>query len=58
MSLDTTIKTFHHPRYEIIATGDVHDGEGEAADFLRRPAGRLDPERQGNELARPLPPRG
>jgi steroid delta-isomerase-like uncharacterized protein len=24
---DTTIDTFHHPRYEIIATGDVHDGE-------------------------------
>ena len=24
---DTTIDTFGHPRYEIIATGDVHDGE-------------------------------
>ncbi len=24
---DTTIATFSHPRYEIIATGDVYDGE-------------------------------
>ena len=24
---DTTIDTFGHPRYEIIATGDVYDGE-------------------------------
>ena len=24
---DVTIETFHHPRYEIVATGDVHDGE-------------------------------
>ena|SRR5688572_20905675 len=24
---DTTIDTFEHPRYEIVATGEVHDGE-------------------------------
>ena len=24
---DTTIDTFEHPRYEIIPTGDVYDGE-------------------------------
>ena len=24
---DATIETFHRPRYEIVATGDVHDGE-------------------------------
>jgi steroid delta-isomerase-like uncharacterized protein len=24
---DTTIETFSHPRYEIVATGDVYDGE-------------------------------
>ncbi len=24
---DTTIGTFDHPRYELIATGEVHDGE-------------------------------
>ncbi len=26
---DTTIETFSHPRYEIVATGDVYDGERE-----------------------------
>ena len=26
---DTTIDTFSHPRYEIVATGDVYDGEQE-----------------------------
>ena len=24
---DTTISTFEHPRYELVATGDVYDGE-------------------------------
>ena len=28
-------RTFHHPRYEIIATGDVHDGEGEVARYFQ-----------------------
>ena len=32
---DTTMSTFDHPRYEIIATGDVHDGEGEVADYFK-----------------------
>jgi steroid delta-isomerase-like uncharacterized protein len=31
---DTTMGTFHHPRYELIATGDVHDGEGEVARYF------------------------
>jgi len=26
---DTTISTFGHPRYELVATGDVYDGEEE-----------------------------
>jgi steroid delta-isomerase-like uncharacterized protein len=30
-----TMGTFHHPRYEIIATGDVHDGEGEVARYFQ-----------------------
>ena len=32
---DTTMGTFHHPRYEIIATGDVYDGEGEVAQYFQ-----------------------
>ena len=31
---DVTMGTFDHPRYEIIATGDVHDGEGEVARYF------------------------
>ncbi|HZO59392.1 MAG TPA: ester cyclase [Solirubrobacterales bacterium] len=32
---DITMATFHHPRYEIMATGEVHDGEGEVAEYFR-----------------------
>ncbi len=32
---DVTMGTFHHPRYEIIATGDVYDGEGEVARYFQ-----------------------
>jgi steroid delta-isomerase-like uncharacterized protein len=32
---DVTMGTFHHPRYEIVATGDVHDGEGEVAQYFK-----------------------
>ena len=31
---DTTIGTFAHPRYEIIATGDVYDGEDEVRRYF------------------------
>jgi steroid delta-isomerase-like uncharacterized protein len=31
---DTTIGTFAHPRYEIIATGDVYDGEAEVRRYF------------------------
>jgi steroid delta-isomerase-like uncharacterized protein len=30
---DTTIGTFAHPRYELIATGDVYDGEQEVRGY-------------------------
>jgi steroid delta-isomerase-like uncharacterized protein len=32
---DITMGTFHHPRYEIVATGDVYDGEGEVARYFQ-----------------------
>ena len=32
---DATIGTFHHPRYEIIPTGAVHDGEAEVREYFR-----------------------
>jgi steroid delta-isomerase-like uncharacterized protein len=31
---DTTIETFEHPRYELIATGDVYDGEAEVRAYF------------------------
>ena len=31
---DVTIGTFDHPRYELVATGDVHDGEREVRDYF------------------------
>ena len=31
---DTTIATFSHPRYELIATGDVYDGEDEVRAYF------------------------
>jgi len=31
---DVTLATFHHPRYEIVPTGDVFDGEEEVARYF------------------------
>jgi steroid delta-isomerase-like uncharacterized protein len=31
---DVTMATFHHPRYEIVPTGDVHDGEDAVAAYF------------------------
>lgn len=32
---DATMATFARPRYELIATGEVHDGEAEVAEYFR-----------------------
>ena len=32
---DRTMATFHHPRYEIVPTGEVHDGEEEVAGYFK-----------------------
>lgn len=32
---DVTMATFHHPRYEIIPTGEVYDGEEQVAEYFR-----------------------
>lgn len=32
---DTVIATFSHPRYELIATGQVHDGEVAVREYFR-----------------------
>ena len=33
LDFDATMNTFEHPRYELVATGDVYDGEGEVARY-------------------------
>ena len=35
LDFDAVIETFAHPRYEIIATGEVHDGEAEVREYFR-----------------------
>lgn len=32
---DRTMATFHHPRYELIATDQVHDGVAEVSEYFR-----------------------
>ena len=32
---DVTIDTFEHPRYEIVATGEVHDGEEAVRQYFK-----------------------
>jgi steroid delta-isomerase-like uncharacterized protein len=45
---DATLDTFEHPRYELIATGDVYDGTAEVADYFEE-SRRAFPD-QRNEL--------
>lgn len=33
---DATLATFEHPRYELVATGEVYDGPEEVAEYYRR----------------------
>jgi steroid delta-isomerase-like uncharacterized protein len=33
LDFDTTMRTFDHPRYELIPTGEVHDGERAVANY-------------------------
>jgi steroid delta-isomerase-like uncharacterized protein len=32
---DVTIDTFHHPRYEIVPTGEVYDGPEQVREYFR-----------------------
>ena len=45
---DDTLATFAHPRYELIASGEVYDGEDEVREYYR--AGRTLVPDQRNEL--------
>ena len=45
---DAVIATFGHPRYELIATGQVHDGEPAVREYFRETRGAFPDQR--NEL--------
>jgi len=45
---EVTMRTFHHPRYELIGTGDVYDGEAAVAAYFDETRGAF-PD-QTNEL--------
>jgi steroid delta-isomerase-like uncharacterized protein len=47
---DTTLGTFSHPRYEIVPTGDVHDGAEEVMAYFRESRTAFPDQR--NELVR------
>lgn len=36
LDFDAAIETFNHPRYELVATGQVFNGETEVRDYYRR----------------------
>ena len=52
---DVTMETFDHPRYEIIPTGDVFDGEAEVARYFEESRTAFPDQR--NELIIFLTPR-
>jgi hypothetical protein len=35
LDFETTMATFAHPRYELVATGQVYDGPDEVAEYYR-----------------------
>jgi len=45
---DATLATFSHPRYELIGTGQVHDGEAEVRGYFESSRGAFPDQR--NEL--------
>lgn len=45
---DVTLGTFEHPRYELVATGEVHDGPEEVAAYFEETRGAFPDQR--NEL--------
>lgn len=51
---DTTIATFGHPRYELMATGEVFDGEEEVRGYFARSRGDFPDQRNENVELRHL----
>jgi ketosteroid isomerase-like protein len=49
---DRTIATFARPRYELMATGEVFDGEAEVRDYYARTRGDFPDQRNENSVMR------
>jgi steroid delta-isomerase-like uncharacterized protein len=47
---DLTLDTFEHPRYEIIATGDVYDGAEQVSDYYRTSRAAFPDQRNENSV--------
>ena len=47
---DRTMGTFDHPRYEIVPTGDVHDGEEAVAEYFRSSRAAFPDQRNENAV--------
>jgi ketosteroid isomerase-like protein len=49
---DATIATFAHPRYELMATGQVHDGEDEVRGYFASSRALIPDQRNENAVLR------
>ena len=49
---DRTIATFAHPRYELMATGDVFDGEAQVRGYFARTRADFPDQRNDNSVLR------
>src|SRR5690242_4923457 len=47
---DVTLATFDHPRYEIVATGEVHDGPEQVAEYFRSTRAAFPDQRNENAI--------
>jgi steroid delta-isomerase-like uncharacterized protein len=47
---DVTLETFDHPRYEIIPTGEVHDGRDQVAEYFRSSRAAFPDQRNENAV--------
>jgi steroid delta-isomerase-like uncharacterized protein len=47
---DATLQTFDHPRYEIVPTGEVHDGPEQVAEYFRATRAAFPDQRNENAI--------
>ena len=50
LDFETTMATFSHPRYELVATGQVYDGADEVAEYYRTSRSAFPDQRNDNTV--------